>query len=158
MPDPKEPHHGTAPSQGERDENRQDAAGYDTQPPPAQRGQMHPNHGNADEAAPEREGWREFDATTDWQGDVPYPAEDPRPEPEADIEATGPATADLLVAATEALEAVDGLDTSGITVEQRGDTIYLRGSAATRADVRHAEETVLRISGIGRVENLLDGG
>lgn len=157
MADPQEPHHGTAPSQGERDENRLDAAGYDTQPPPSERGRSHPNMGNHDDPAPEREGWREFDATAEWQGDEAYPASDTAPEPESEIEPRGPAPQDLLAAATEALEAVDGLDTAGISIEQRGDTLYLRGSAATRAESRHAEEALLRITGVGRVDNLLDG-
>lgn len=157
-PDPDEPHHGTAPSQGARDETRTDAGGFDTQPPPAPRERMHPNPGHHDYAAPEREGWREFDAGADWQGDAPYPAGDTGAEPETEIDAEGAAPDDLLIAATEALEAIDGLDTSGITVEQRGDTIYLRGSAATEADARRAEEALLRLSGVGRVENLLDAG
>lgn len=158
MADPKEPHHGNAPSQGEFDEARLDAAGYDTQPPPSRKGRTHPNPGNHDYPAPEREGWREFDADAEWQGDAPYPLENTGPEPESEIDSEGPAPQDLLVAATEALERLDGLDTSGMTVEHRGDTIYLRGSAATLQDARHAEEALLRIPGIDRVENLLDAG
>lgn len=157
MPDPKEPHHGTAPSQGKRDEARLDAAGYDTQPPPSRAGRTHPNPGNHDDPAPEREGWREFDADVAWQGDAPYPAPDSTPEPEATVEAEGVPPDDLLGAATTALDGIDGLNTRGITLEQRGDTVYLRGSAATPQDARRAQDALLRIAGIGRVENLLDG-
>lgn len=151
-----EPHHGTSPSQGEHDDQRLDAGGYDTQPPPAQTGQTHPNLGNQDDPAPEREGWREFDANVEWQGDTPYPAEDFGPEPETTVDATGDAPADLLIAATEALDRLHGIDTGAITVEQRGDTLYLRGRAASQAQSRHAEQALLRIRGVGRVENLLD--
>lgn len=157
MPDRPEPHHGTAPSQGVRDDIRTDAAGFDTQPTPAPPERQHPNRGNSDGPAPEDEGWTDPAVAADapWQGDVPYPDEDPNASPPPDLLRQGPETGDPLAAAAAALDGLDGLDPSDLSVEIRGDTAVLRGTAATAADARQAEAALLQVPGIARVENLL---
>jgi hypothetical protein len=72
MPDPKD----QTPKDAEDREGRTDAAGFDVTPPPGAQDIGSKNPGLSDDPMPEREGWREFDATAEWTGDDPYPEED----------------------------------------------------------------------------------
>lgn len=161
-----------APSQGADGARRTDAAGYDVAPPPSPPRPAGQNPGLATEDSPERMDFREFGADAAWTDDTPAPdaleadanpaaaegvalrlGDDPGEGTE--IEARGD---DLIEAVTRAIEEVELLDLWDVSVETRGDTVILRGSAATPEDRDRAAELAGAVRGVARVENLISAG
>ncbi|MFC7703301.1 BON domain-containing protein [Plastorhodobacter daqingensis] len=152
-----------APETGTHDrDERQDKAGFDTSPPPTDPGQSHRNPGLHDGPPPEQEGWREFDVDSPsgtWVGDAPYPG----PPPTTDEEAAIPeddvpqrdAGADILLTLTAVLEEDVTLEIDDLSVEVRGTTVILRGSAARPEDRERAADLAGNIGAVERVENLI---
>lgn len=160
-----------APSQGADGPRRTDAAGFDVKPPPAPPQPAGQNPGLATEASPETMDFREFDSGADWTDTDPPPDRleaDANPAAAEGIslplgddpgEMTGiESEGDLIEAVTTAIEEAELLDLWDVSVERRGDTVVLRGSAATPEDRDRAGELAGAISGVGRVENLISAG
>lgn len=146
--------------------DRTDRAGFDTQLPPGVGQERAGNPGSQDGRPVENDGWREFHPAGEfggeWTADEPYPGRTADPDAEQE-EAEAPVEArasggDLLAAVSDALEADAELDATDISVEQRGGTIYLRGSAATPEDRERAAEIAASVEGVEEVENLLAAG
>lgn len=160
-----------AQSQGADGPRRTDAAGYDVTPPPSPPRPAGQNPGLATEDSPERMDFREFGADAEWTDDAPAPdALEADANPAAsegvalplgddpgegtDLDPDG----DLIEAVTRAIEEIELLDLWDVSVETRGDTIILRGSAATPEDRDRAAELAGAVRGVGRVENLISAG
>lgn len=148
------------------DTGRTDASGYDVDPPPDARTRHSHDIGLSDEDA-EHQGWREFDSTVEWEGEEPYPA-----EPATDVEEaaeeealadedlshdTGEEApvADLAEAVTALLEDDLEIDVADLSVEVRGATVILRGSAGSAEDSERAAERAAGVPGVRAVENEL---
>ncbi|WP_145105607.1 BON domain-containing protein [Cereibacter sediminicola] len=148
------------------DTGRTDASGYDVDPPPDAVTRHSHDIGLSDEDAA-HQGWREFDSTTEWEGDEPYPAEPATEDEEAAEEEalededlsddTGEAApvADLAEAVTAVLEDDPGIDVTDLSIEVRGATVILRGSAGSAEDRERAAERAARVPGVRSVDNEL---
>ncbi|MFD1913315.1 BON domain-containing protein [Halodurantibacterium flavum] len=138
------------------DDTRTDAAGYDITPPPLRPDQHSENPGLHDEVAPAQEGWREFDTErdpADWKADEPYP-ETPDAEEATLDDLPDLPEGDLSERIITLLEDSD-LTISDLSVERKGTTIILRGTAETNADRARAVDLAVAVPGVDHVENLL---
>lgn len=146
-------------------EERQDAAGYDVAAVP---GLGHGHSGNPglhDEPSVEEDGWRTSDTNREfdwenWRGDEPYPGRGDRADAEADEDAgeVGEIHAeggDVLETVTDLLTDHPELDITDVSVEVRGDTVILRGSAGSGADRERAGDMARAVPGVAHVENLM---
>ena len=150
MPDPEDP----TPEAAQDRDTRTDAAGFDVTPPPGTRDIGNKSHGLSDGPPPDREGWREFDATAEWKGDAPYPAEADEPETDADLPDQA-ASGDVVEQVATLLEQDADTLIDDLSVEKRGATIVLRGIAASQADRARAEDLALSVPGVETVDNQL---
>ncbi|WP_096786496.1 BON domain-containing protein [Rhodobacter sp. CZR27] len=146
------------------DTGRTDASGYDVEPPPEVGTEHTHDIGLSDEDAP-HQGWREFDGRGEWLGDRPYPGASDAEEEEAedlDEEDAGTAAeapvADIAEAVTALIEDDAAIDVADLSVEVRGTTVILRGSAATEEDRERAGDRAASVPGVGMVDNELSAG
>ncbi len=143
---------------------RSDAAGYDVEAPPAAYPHGTGNPGLHDEPAVERDGWREIDTDREfgdeWLADTPYPGpanqgETEQLEQEVEAPANIAAGTDLLETVTAALEDDLTLEVFDLSVETRGSTVILRGSAETLEARQRAVAIASAVPGVEHVEDLL---